>query len=120
MNLQAYITAHLDVPFEWGRNDCVLFAARWVKESTGRDHLVGVAGWKTMREALRVLKQHGGIEKILDARFERVPVGMAKDGDLALYRGSVCIFSGVNIVGPAPHGLEFVNRKHAEMAWRTR
>lgn len=117
MSLQAYLTTHLNTPFEWGSNDCVLFAAGWVQQATGRDPLDGVPKWRSMREALRTLKNMGGMERVLDDRFPRIPVRSAKDGDLALYRGCICIFNGSNIVGPYYTGLVFTKRSNAEFAW---
>jgi hypothetical protein len=59
----------------------------------------------------------GGFETILDARLTRINPKLAKDGDVALYRSAICIFSGPHIVGPGFNGLVFVNRMEAECAW---
>ena len=117
MTLHDYITRHLRVPFFYGRMDCVLFAAGWVCEKTGTDPLDGVAAWKTEKQAVRAVKAAGGLEAALDARFARVHPNLAKDGDLALYGKSICIFSGAHIVGPSKDGLEFINRMDATCAW---
>lgn len=117
MMLADYIAAHLSRPFAWGEHDCVLFAARWVARQTGRDPLAGLPPWSTMREALRVLQGVGGIEAALDARFPRVMPNLARDGDLALYGRSLCLFSGPHVVGPAEAGLLFIDRMQIECAW---
>lgn len=117
MTLAEYITSNLKTEFEWGAFDCCLFAAGWVREATGEDPLEGLPKWKTERQALRVIKSVGGLESALDARFTRINPNLAKDGDLALYKGSVCVFSGPHIVGPSQSGLQFINRMEAECAW---
>jgi len=117
MTLAEYITRHLAKPFKWGENDCVLFAAEWVKISTGKDYLAELPKWTTAKEALRIVQSLGGLEAALDERFTRINPHTAKDGDIALYKGCMCIFSGPKIVGPNINGLEFVKRTAAECAW---
>lgn len=118
MTLAEYITRHLRVPFCYGRLDCVLFAAGWVKEKTGVDPLAGLPKWKNERQAMRVIKAAGGLEAAIDKRLKRVEPNFAKDGDIALLTDlGVCIFSGADIVGPSIDGLKFVNRMEARCAW---
>jgi len=117
MTLADYITRLLREPFCWGKHDCVNFANGYVKAQTGKDHLAEFGEWSTALGAARKIKQAGGLEAALDARFTRINPNLAKDGDLALYKNSVCLFSGPHIVGPGKNGLEFIDRKHAECAW---
>lgn len=118
MSPAQYISDHLVAPFDWGTNDCVLFAARWVKNKTGVDPLAGLPKWKTSLQAARVIRSIGGLEAAIDARLQKIDPRSAVDGDLAFYNGCVCIFSGSYIVGPGPSGLEFVRRSKAVTAWR--
>lgn len=118
MKLHNYIAQHLGRPFVWGEHDCVLFAAGWVRVATGSDPLAELPGWHSAAQALRVIRSVGGLEDALDERFTRINPKQAMDGDLALYRGCVCLFSGANIVGPNQNGLEFMRRSQAEAAWR--
>jgi hypothetical protein len=120
MKLHDYIQAHMKTPFEWGRHDCVLFAAGWVREATGTDPLAGLASWDSARSAMRVIRAAGGLEHAINQRFERIDPRAARDGDLALYGKCVCVFSGSHIVGPNLAGLEFVRRSCASVAWRVR
>lgn len=117
MTLADYLTAGLLEPFEWGVNDCVLFAARWAQLRTGTDYLADVPRWHGKREALRLLQQMGGIEAVLDARLPRIAPNEARDGDLALYGSSLCIVSGPHLVGPSETGLVFVSRMETACAW---
>lgn len=117
MTLAEYITQHMHTPFKWGEHDCVLFAAGWVREATRFDHLSDLPRWSNEREALRILRDHGGLEAMLDERFDRVHPNLACDGALTIHKNSVCIFSGAHIVGPGIGGLQFVKRTEAMCAW---
>lgn len=117
MLLPDYIAAHLDKPFEYGRLDCVLFVANWIKHKTGIDYLDGLPHWASERRALRIVKDLGGLEVAMDRRFERIHPNLAQDGHIALRRGGLMLFSGPHIVGPGLEQLEFVDRMEAECAW---
>lgn len=118
MILADYIMARLDTPFEWGTHDCVLFAANWLRLSTGIDHLDGIKPWHTAKQAAMAIKKAGGLEAALDERLQRIGINYAADGDLALYKGSVCLFSGAYIFGPGEQCLTRNSRMLAEAAWR--
>lgn len=118
MTLPDYIAAHLGKPFEYGRLDCVLFVADWIKQKTGIDHLAALPTWSTEREAFRIVKSLGGLESAMDERFMRIAPAFAVDGDIALRTGSLMVFSGPHIVGPGLQGLEFIDRMEAVCAWR--
>jgi hypothetical protein len=117
MTFPDYITAHLTTPFEWGKLDCALFVARWVKQATGVDHLADVPSWSSAKQAMRMVDDLGGMEAILDAKFERIHPNMAQDGDIAIYQKTAHLFSGVHIVGTGEKGLVFTSRMKAEGAW---
>lgn len=117
MTLHEYITANLRKPFAWGEHDCVLFAAGWVAIATGKDYTSALPRWSSAKQALRMVRNLGGMEAIVDARLTRAPPNLAQDGDIALYNECLCIFSGPHIVGPGKDGLERIDRTKAECAW---
>jgi len=117
MTLADYIAANLEREFAWGRFDCVLFAATWLQLATGIDHLAGLPPWRSKIGAARVLKAVGGLEAAVDRALNRIHPHMAKDGDIAMRQGCLCIFSGAHIVGPGRNGLTFVDRTEALCAW---
>lgn len=117
MTLAEYITANLDKRFAWGSHDCVLFAVRWLEHSTGRDYLSQFPRWSSAKQALRIIKQIGGLEQAIDARLTRINPKLAKDGDVALHNGCMCIFSGPHVVGPGIEKLEFFDRMNVQCAW---
>lgn len=120
MILADYIISKLNTPFEWGKNDCVLFASGWVKEFTGKDHLEGLGTWSDKKSAHAEIKRAGGLEKALDDRFDRIHPNFAIDGDLALLDNCVCLFSGIYVIGPGKDGIKRNNRLLAAIAWRTK
>jgi hypothetical protein len=117
MTLQEYLTLHLKTPFEWGKHDCVLFVANWVKHKTGADPLDGLPAWSNEEEAHEVIRKVGGIVHVLDTKFKRINPHMAKDGDIALVEDRIALFSGTRIAGPSFVGLLYVNRLKASCAW---
>lgn len=116
--LAEYITAALTRPFEWGTHDCVLFAARWLEYQTGKDYLSDLPKWSTKEEAEAILKEGGGLQKMVDERLERVDVNYAVEGDLAFHQDALRLFSGGQICGPSESGLLFFSRMEAICAWR--
>jgi hypothetical protein len=117
MTLHEYITSNLRKPFEWGQHDCVLFAIGWLNQATGKDWLEEFPKWATAKEALRSVESLGGLKAAADARLKPIHPNLARDGDIALYDGCLCLFSGAHVVGPGPSGLTFVDRTRAECAW---
>lgn len=118
MILADYIARHLAIPFTWGYNDCVRFASGWIKESTGKDYLLGMPRWASAIQAARILHSHGGLMDIVDRKLQRVEKNYALDGHLALHQGALRIYVGSHICGPGANGLVFFDRAEAECAWR--
>jgi len=118
--LSEYVQAHLRTPFEWGRHDCVIFAARWAAIQTGRELFkeVGLTeDWHDEVSAARAVKSVGGLERALDRLFTRTTNTFARDGDVALIDRTVYLYFGEYIIGPGLDGLAFVDRMEAQCAW---
>ena len=74
-------------PFEWGINDCALFAADAVKVMTGVDFAAEYRdGYKTQLGASRKLARAGysDLEDLASKTFIEVPPLTAQMGDLAI------------------------------------
>ena len=84
--LAGYLELHRSTGFEFGRFDCCLFAADWVKLCTGQDPAKGLRGYKSEPGALKLLKEHGGVRGLADGVFPRVKLAFARRGDLVAYR----------------------------------
>jgi hypothetical protein len=117
MTLADYITDRLGRPFEWGRNDCVLFAISWLEHSTGRDYLTPYKPWSSAREAIRKVDDAGGLAVLFDASLARINPHLAVNGDIALLERTAFLFSGPHIVSVGENGLVFLDRMDAKCAW---
>jgi hypothetical protein len=118
MKLPEYIQMHTNKPFKWGQNDCVLFAIGWLQLKTGKDYLTEHKPWRTAREASKKLRDLGGLVGLFNNNLISIIPNMAQDGDLTVFDGTACIFSGRHIVSVGEGGLVFRDRCSATMAWR--
>jgi hypothetical protein len=116
-NLPEYIAARLKKPFQWGANDCVLFAVGWAEIASGKKYLPPIT-WTNEEEALAALRELGGMEAAFDKHFTRIEPNFARDGDLAILNGTAYLFSGAHIVGIGKQGIVINSRLAAEAAWR--
>jgi hypothetical protein len=121
--LVRFLAERSAMPYEWGRrkNDCASFANEAVRAQTGKTAL-GRLTWKDERSALKVIKSQGGMEKALDARFERVAPALAMRGDIAgvpdeHFGIHPMIVEGVTLCSPGDRGLKRVPRSAMTMAW---
>jgi len=125
--LDALLFTRLQTPFNWGTNDCALFAADAVRDTTGEDLAANLRGYTTARQALRIISAHGGLQAIATrALGEPLPPTYACTGDVALVPASnagkrlalaVCV-SAERAASPGAAGLQFVPMRHAHCVWR--
>lgn len=109
-------------PFEWGANDCCMFAVRCVEAITGVDHGKKYRGYKTAVGAAKRLEKHGGVDGIATKCLgEPKSVKLAKRGDVIMinsgdgYALGVCI--GSKIAAVSKGGLTFIPMSQALKAW---
>jgi hypothetical protein len=114
--LPIYIAQHLNLPFEWGHNDCICFVVGWIEFATGFDYLSSYK-WASAKEAAELIKNLGGIEKMFNEHLEKINPNYAKDGDIALIDHTAFLFCGSRIVSVGKNGLVFKNRLEASCAW---
>lgn len=118
MTLEQYINKKLAQPFVWGVNDCVLFVAGWVYESTGKDYTENLQSWNCALSAQRAISKVGGLESYLSSIAWRIDPKIAIDGDVALRDNTLLLFYGSKIIGPGANGIDFIDRKGAQCAWQ--
>jgi hypothetical protein len=102
-----------DRPYVLGEWDCVRFSAACIEAMTGVDFWPALGGYKTKREALRIISRLGGDLRGAAAAVtgaEECPVSLAHRGDLMLYRDStgedhLAICTGARAAVLAPDGL---------------
>lgn len=121
--LTRYIDAHRATPFAWGEHDCVLFAAGWILEATGRDPIADLRGrWTDDRSALRLIAELETLRNWCESRLgESVSCALARRGDVALVefdgRSSLGVVVGEHVALAGVERMEFVPLDTARMAW---
>ena len=122
--LENYIRENLEKKFEWGKQDCTTFIAKWAEINTGKDYLKEVKNWKSLRTALRTIKEVGGLKKHLNSIFTQIPARLAVDGDIGIFEvkwetGEACgIFYGNFLYCVGEYGLIRKERTEAIAAWK--
>lgn len=111
-------------PFEWGTNDCCMFAANVVLAITGVDPAQEVRGtYDSAITAATVIGRQGGLENAISAVLGApIDVRMAKRGDVIIYRPrddwpSAMICTGIAMVGPGETGMVTLPVRMGDKAW---
>jgi hypothetical protein len=86
--LTAYIEERREVPFTWGKADCCLFAADWVRLATDLDPAADLRGkYDSALGARRIIKRRGGLAAMVARAltplgFREVALSLATRGDI--------------------------------------
>jgi hypothetical protein len=115
--LSALVAAALQRPFEWGVNDCALFAADAILAMTGTDPARDWRGrYASAREARALMRARGYADKgvLLASILPEVPLSRADAGDIAILGVGddlpVAVITGPLLAAPGPTGLRFAPR----------
>lgn len=114
--LDQYIISKLSTPFEYGKNDCVIFAIGWLEILNGKKYLPEKL-WDSEQSAKVEILKNGSILAAVDREFDRIDINTAMDGDIGMRNGLLHIFVGSKIVAASKDGIIFFDRKLAEIAW---
>lgn len=111
-------------PFQWGSNDCALFAADCVRSITGVDVAAHLRCYKDARGATVMLQAYGGL-MALATQLLGAPVGArnATPGDVVLVQMGKREALGVmydadTLIGPGTDGITVAPLSDALCAWR--
>lgn len=118
--LANYIATKRHEPFEYGVNDCCLFAAGAAEAITGQDPMSEFRGkYDSLKTSLQAIRDIGAgtLEATMDAKFPEVEIGQAKRGDLAFFDGSVGVVMGGFAYFVSDDGLERINRSLWDKCW---
>ena len=118
--LSEYINVMRHAPFEYGVNDCCMFAAGAVEAMTGVDAMAEFRGkYDSALSAAKALRDigNGSLEATIDAKFPEVVISQAKRGDIALFDDSLGIVSGSFAWFVSDDGLERVQRADWQKTW---
>ena len=118
------LTTYLDEvgSFEWGTNDCCLFAANGVLAMTDKDYAEEYRGYKTAKGAFSRLQKNGGVQGLATKAWgDAKPAMMAKRGDPVLFDSGdgfalgLCV--GAKIAAVSAHGVVMLPMSQAIQAW---
>lgn len=87
MRLSNYLSERRKMPFEWGVNDCVMFAAHAVEALTGVNYYSDyIRTYSTKEEAAKILKELGGMSGLISKHIadSHTNIFKAKRGDLVM------------------------------------
>lgn len=121
--LIAYAGAARARRFRYGRHDCALFAAGWLREignPDGMDLAAFVGPYRTLRAGAEGLRDAGYADHIdACARWlPEVPVARAQVGDIAVVGRALGIVAGETVYVLRPRGLAQVPLTAATRVFR--
>ena len=118
--LSNYIATKRHEPFEYGVNDCCLFAAGAVEAITTEDPMPEFRGqYDSLKGSLKAIKDIGAgtLEATMDSKFPEVAIGHAQRGDLAFFDDSIGVVMGSFAYFVSDDGLERIPRDMWDKCW---
>jgi hypothetical protein len=95
-------------PFVYGESDCVRFAAECIEAQTGKRY---ETPYRTRREALRLIRNAGGLSPLVVSRLGPPHYGRPRRGDVCLVQADdgegLGVAMGATVAMPAERGLGF-------------
>jgi len=113
MQLSEYVLSKKNQPFEYGVNDCCLFAAGAVEAMTGENPIPEfICAYDSLKTSIKALKTIGAgtLEKTMDAKFTEIQIGYAQTGDLAFHDGSIGVIIDSDALFVSDDGLVRISR----------
>ncbi len=114
--LSKYFKSMMNVPFEFGKNDCGTFACGAVQAITGVDILKSLGPYTdeaTEMAALKALAVSLGVQS--------TPIKRAQRGDLVAFKSlegmTLLVVDGIYSLGPGEHGIRMVATSNCLEAW---
>jgi hypothetical protein len=88
IRLSQYLRESKNHVFEWGKNDCVLFAVKGAEIITGINTYNDYLGYNDEAGAFDIIRKNGGMESLISNHFghSHKMILKAKRGDLALLK----------------------------------
>ena len=121
-----FVQEHLHLAFSWRSNNCVTFAAGFVRAYHGVDLLGAEGRPEDLRSAIREVATYGSLSAAATSRLgPPVDPRLAAYGDLVLVEGTegvgdslgVCV--GPSVLAPGEAGLVRLPMSQAKHAWKT-
>lgn len=113
----------LDIPHDWGRNNCAFRAAGAIEAMTGVDLARGYRSKVRSEKSFHALMRERGWKSMADIADAFLPrTETPRRGDLVLLEGPNGDFFGIRVgktaVGPTQRGLEHVGMTQVKAAWK--
>lgn len=122
--LSNYLDQKRMVPFQWGVNDCMTFAAGAVFNLTGKDFYIGYDPYDDEIGAFVMLREHGGVTGIINKHLGRgsKEIMLAKRGDVVTVKipelaAGIVDDTGQRIAVVTPNGLLRLPLSRAVRLW---
>lgn len=122
--LSAFLRERQHMPFEWGKNDCMSFAAHCVGALTGHDYFTAYSDYHDEESATALLKKHHGVAGIIIACLGQGSdkILTAKRGDLVMvkfpdFTGGIVDDTGQRIALVSKDGLVRIPLDNAIRVW---
>jgi hypothetical protein len=123
IDLMAFIKSREKTPFQWGSQDCVLFACDCAQAMTGIDLAAKYRGYSTREEAYEIIAHAGDLRALVNSELaSEISPTFARRGDFVLLDQdgvqalAICI--GVMAVAAGKTGLATRRMTDAITAWR--
>jgi len=125
LRFETLVAENMSKAFSWGSHDCMLWAANAVEALTGFDAAEDLRGtYDSALGAARVVKELGGMEKLITDRLgvEPVGAGYANVGDILLadlegqLTAAVC--NGETMLAPSAECLVALPTLSALKCWK--
>ena len=123
--LSDYLAEKTNEPFKWGENDCMLFAAKFVKRITDKDFYSDYGSYNTRQQAQALIKKHAGIEQMVTNALGEPHDNYrkAQRGDIVLMRTpdetlGIVDDSGERVACVSKNGLTRLALKESVLIWR--
>lgn len=120
-----FMKSKINDPYEWGRNDCILFAADAVEVMTGHDFAAGRRGtYDGPIGAARIIREAGveDVAEFVALHLPEISVASAGRGDVVICWGPdgdfAAICQGRSCVGPSARGLIHIDRAQVKRAFK--
>jgi hypothetical protein len=115
-----WIDEHGGNRFEWGKWDCSLAVAHWLKTANGCTAYDDISGtYSTPLGAYRLINSMGGLDAICDKYIARKQTTFAQTGDVHLLRDgrrvALGIDAGKQVFCSTTTGFKFVNKKRVKI-----
>jgi hypothetical protein len=123
IDLMAFIKSRQKAPFQWGSQDCVLFACDCAKAMTGTDLAAKYRGYTTEEEAVAIIEKAGTLRQLVTNNVgPEISSKFARRGDFVLIEQdgapALAICVGEMAIAAGKKGLATRRMTDAITAWR--